>query len=44
MIPEDDDSLTASGALARPAFRASDARLYHVAPDTPSGTVKREKQ
>ncbi len=39
MIPEDDDSLT-----GRTPFRAYSARLYHVAPDTPSGTVKREKQ
>ncbi len=31
-------------ALALPLFRAYDARLYHVAPDLRSGTVKREKQ
>jgi len=30
--------------LALPAFRAYDARLYHLAPDPASGTVKREKQ
>ncbi|HEX2679738.1 MAG TPA: MFS transporter, partial [Candidatus Dormibacteraeota bacterium] len=31
-------------AFALPLFRAYDARLYHVAPDPQSGTVKREKQ
>ena len=31
-------------ALALPAFRAYDARLYHLAPDPASGSVKREKQ
>jgi MFS family permease len=31
-------------ALALPAFRAYDARLYHLAPDPPSGSVKRDKQ
>ena len=30
--------------LALPAFRAYDARLYHLAPDTAAGSVKREKQ
>ncbi len=30
--------------LALPAFRAYDARLYHLAPDPASGSVKREKQ
>ena len=31
-------------ALALPAFRAYDARLYHLAPDPAAGSVKREKQ
>jgi MFS family permease len=31
-------------ALALPLFRAYDARMYHVAPDTQPGNVKREKQ
>jgi MFS family permease len=31
-------------ALALPAFRAYDARRYHLAPDTHSGGVKREKK
>jgi MFS family permease len=30
-------------ALALPAFRAYDARIYHLAPDPGSGSVKREK-
>ncbi|TMC83367.1 MAG: MFS transporter [Chloroflexi bacterium] len=30
--------------LALPAFRAYDARLYHLAPDPAAGSVKREKQ
>jgi MFS family permease len=30
-------------ALALPAFRAYDARLYHLAPDPAPGSVKREK-
>ncbi|TME03452.1 MAG: MFS transporter [Chloroflexi bacterium] len=30
--------------LALPAFRAYDARLYHLAPDPATGSVKREKQ
>ena len=29
-------------AFAFPAFRAYDARLYHLAPDPASGSVKRE--
>ncbi len=31
-------------ALALPAFRAYDARVYHLAPDTAGGSVTREKQ
>ena len=31
-------------AVALPAFRAYDARLYHLAPDPQSGSVKRGKQ
>jgi MFS family permease len=31
-------------ALALPAFRSYDARLYHLAPDTSPGAVKQEKQ
>jgi MFS family permease len=31
-------------AVVLPAFRAYDARLYHLAPDPPSGNVMREKQ
>jgi MFS family permease len=31
-------------ALALPAFRAYDARAYHLAPDPAAGSVKREKQ
>src|SRR5712664_7897 len=31
-------------ALALPAFRSYDARLYHLAPDTAPGAVKQEKQ
>jgi MFS family permease len=31
-------------AVLLPAFRAYDARLYHLAPDPPSGNVMREKQ
>jgi MFS family permease len=31
-------------ALALPAFRAYDARAYHLAPDPAAGGVKREKQ
>ena len=31
-------------AAALPAFRAYDARLYHLAPDPQSGSVKRGKQ
>ena len=30
-------------AIALPAFRAYDARLYHLAPDLAAGSVKREK-
>ncbi len=31
-------------AVALPAFRAYDARAYHLAPDLAAGSVKREKQ
>jgi|SRR5712664_3613903 len=31
-------------ALALPAFRAYDARLYHLAPDPATGSVMREKR
>jgi MFS family permease len=31
-------------AVALPAFRAYDARAYHLAPDPAAGSVKREKQ
>jgi len=31
-------------AVALPAFRAYDARMYHLPPDPAARTVKREKQ
>ena len=54
MIPQPDDSLTAAPrrrwwhlapveVIALPAFRAYDARLYHLAPDPQAGSVKREE-